>query len=111
MAEDRLQNLTEDWLKSLFHGKTKQHYNSTCLCKPVNVQVVLITLQHIKMSFDCTATYQDVSISQEVFQGPDLLNVTYGVILHFCFGMTAVKGNTEGLSYQVQILKHQRIVL
>ncbi|XP_076848178.1 uncharacterized protein LOC143493558 [Brachyhypopomus gauderio] len=57
----------------------------------------------IRVVFDCTATYQGVSLNNQLFQGPDLTNTLIGVLTRFREESVAVMADIEAMFYQVRV--------
>lgn len=57
----------------------------------------------IRVVFDCTASYQDVSLNGELLQGPDLTNSLIGVLQRFREEPVAMMADIESMFYQVKV--------
>ena len=57
----------------------------------------------IRVVFDCTATYQGVSLNNQLLQGPDLTNTLIGVLTRFREEPVAMMADIEAMFYQVRV--------
>ena len=57
----------------------------------------------IRVVFDCTATYQGVSLNNQLLQGPDLTNTLIGVLTMFREEPVAMMADIEAMFYQVRV--------
>lgn len=57
----------------------------------------------IRVVFDCTATYQEVSLNGALLQGPDLTNSLIGVLVRFRKEPIAMMADIESMFYQVRV--------
>lgn len=57
----------------------------------------------LRVVFDCAATYQGVSLNDQLLQGPDLTNTLIGVLLRFRQEPVAMMADIESMFYQVWI--------
>ncbi len=57
----------------------------------------------LRVVFDCAATYQGVSLNDQLLQGPDLTNTLIGVLLRFRQEPVAMMADIESMFYQVRI--------
>lgn len=57
----------------------------------------------IRVVFDCKATYQGVSLNEQLLQGPDLTNNLIGVLLRFREHPVALMADVESMFYQLRI--------
>ncbi|KAL3975057.1 hypothetical protein ACER0C_023683 [Sarotherodon galilaeus] len=57
----------------------------------------------LRVVFDCTASYQDMSLNKELLQGPDLTNTLVGVLLRFREEPVALMADIESMFYQVNV--------
>ncbi|KAL0164586.1 hypothetical protein M9458_040339, partial [Cirrhinus mrigala] len=57
----------------------------------------------LRVVFDCAATYQGVSLNDQLLQGPDLTNTLIGVLLRFRQESVAMMADIESMFYQVRI--------
>ncbi len=57
----------------------------------------------IRVVFDCTASYQGVSLNDELLQGPDLTNTLIGVLQRFREEPVAMMADIESMFYQVKV--------
>lgn len=67
--------------------------------------------QKIRVVFDCTATFQNVSLNGQLLQGPDLTNTLIGVLLRFHEESVAVMADIESMFYQVRVFLEPRLLL
>lgn len=65
----------------------------------------------IRVVFDCTATYQGVSLNEQLLQGPDLTNNLIGVPLRFREHPVALMADVESMFYQVRVPKEDADLL
>ena len=77
------------------------HHNVHHPKKPDKVRVV----------YDCSASYQGVSLNSEVLQGPDLLNSLIGVLIRFRQHPVAVMADIKAMFHQVAVIPEHRDVL
>nr|XP_049612500.1 uncharacterized protein LOC125989984 [Syngnathus scovelli] len=57
----------------------------------------------IRVVFDCNATYQGVSLNNQLLQGPDLTNTLIGVLTRFREEKVALMADIEAMIYQVRV--------
>lgn len=57
----------------------------------------------IRVVFDCTASFQDVSLNGQLMQGPDLTNTLIGALLRFREDSVAMMADIESMFYQVRV--------
>ena len=57
----------------------------------------------VRIVFDCAARYQDTSLNDTVYQGPDLTNKLIGVLLRFRQERIALMADIEGMFHQVRV--------
>lgn len=57
----------------------------------------------ILVAFDCTATYQEVSLNGALLQGPDLTNSLIGILVRFREEPIAMMADVESMFYQVRV--------
>lgn len=55
------------------------------------------------MVFDCTASFQDVSLNSQLLQGPDLTNTLISVLVRFREEQIVLMVDIESMFYQVQV--------
>lgn len=65
----------------------------------------------LRVAFDCTASYQGVSLNEELLQGPDLTNSLIGVLLRFREHPVALMADVESMFYQVKVPKEDTDLL
>ena len=65
----------------------------------------------IRVVYDCSATYNDVSLNGSVYQGPDMTNKLVGVLLRFREGKYAIMSDIQGMFHQVVVPIQQRDAL
>ena len=61
----------------------------------------------VRVVFDCAAKFQNVSLSQQILQGPDLTNSLTGVLTRFREWSIAVMADIEKMFYQVRVATEQ----
>ena len=59
----------------------------------------------VRVVFDCAAKFQNVSLNQQILQGPDLTNSLTGVLTRFSEQPIAIMADIEKMFYQVHIPK------
>lgn len=57
----------------------------------------------LRVVFDCTTSYQGVSLNDQLLQGPDLTNTLIGVLLRFRQEPVAMMADIESMFYQVRV--------
>lgn len=57
----------------------------------------------LRVVFDCTASYQGVSLNNELLQGPDLTNTLIGVLTRFRKETIGMMADIESMFYQVRL--------
>ena len=57
----------------------------------------------VRVVFDCAAKFQNVSLNQQILQGPDLTNSLTGVLTRFRERSIAVMADIEKMFYQVRV--------
>lgn len=62
----------------------------------------------IRVVFDCSATFQGVSLNSKLMQGPDLANQLVGVLHRFRQDRVAVIGDLKKMFYQVNVKKEHQ---
>lgn len=65
----------------------------------------------IRVVFDCTATYQNFSLNNQLLQGPDLTNTLIGVLNRFRQEPIAIMADIEAMFYQVKVPDHDTDLL
>ena len=65
----------------------------------------------IRVVFDCSAQYANMSINTELMSGPDLANQIVGVLLRFRKEHVAFMADIKSMFYQVLVPPHQRSLL
>src|SRR5664279_1022300 len=61
--------------------------------------------------FDCAAKFQQISLNDQVLQGPDLTNKLVGVLLRFRQERIALMADVESMFHQVHVTQRDRDVL
>ena len=64
--------------------------------------------EKIRVVFDCSAKYRDVSLNSTLLQGPDLTNSIIGVLTRFRQEKIAFIGDIEAMFYQVHVPSSQQ---
>lgn len=59
--------------------------------------------KNIRVVFDCTASFQDVSLNGQLMQGPDLTNTLIGALVRFREQPIAMMADIESMFYQVRV--------
>ena len=62
----------------------------------------------IRVVFDCSARYHEVSLNDQLLTGPDLTNNLVAVLIKFRQEPIAVMGDIEKMFYQVKVAKDDR---
>lgn len=62
----------------------------------------------IRIVFDCSLKFQNVSLNDKLFQGPDLTNNLIGVLLRFREEKVAFSADIEKMFYQVKVPEADR---
>ncbi|KAK3086822.1 hypothetical protein FSP39_023974 [Pinctada imbricata] len=62
----------------------------------------------IRVVFDCSATYEGISLNSQLLQGPDLTNSLLGVLLRFRQESIAIQGDIEAMFHQVEVPESDR---
>lgn len=57
----------------------------------------------LRVVFDCTASYQGVSLNDELLQGPDLTNTLIGILTRFRKETIGMMADIEAMFYQVRL--------
>ena len=65
----------------------------------------------IRVVFDCSTSYQGISLNSQLLQGPDLTNQIIGVLTRFREDYVPIVGDIEKMFYQVRVPKDQRNLL
>ena len=65
----------------------------------------------IRVVFDCSTQYANMSINTELMSEPDLANQTVGVLLTFRKEHVAFMADIKSMFYQVLVPPHQRSLL
>ena len=65
----------------------------------------------IRVVYDCSATYNDVSLNGSIYQGPDMTNKLVGVLLRFREGKYAIMSDIQAMFHQVVVPTEQRDAL
>ena len=65
----------------------------------------------IRVVFDCSVQYANMSINTELMSGPDLANQIVGVLLRFRKEHVAFMTDIKSMFYQVLVPTHQRSLL
>ena len=61
------------------------------------------TKQKLRVVFDCSASYRNHCLNEELLQGPVLTNMLVGVLLQFRHERIGFMGNIEAMLHQVHI--------
>lgn len=61
--------------------------------------------------FDCTASFQDVSLNGQLMQGPDLANTLIGALVRFREQPIAMMADIESMFYQVRVPQEDQDLL
>ena len=67
--------------------------------------------EKIRVVYDCSATYQGISLNSRLLQGPNLTSSLLGVLLRFREGPIAVMADVEKMFYQVRVPDEDRSFL
>ncbi|XP_043195315.1 uncharacterized protein LOC122366790 [Amphibalanus amphitrite] len=67
--------------------------------------------EKIRVVYDCSATYQGMSLNSRLLQGPNLTSSLLGVLLRFREGPVAVMADIEKMFYQVRVPEDDRSLL
>ncbi|KAM8861775.1 uncharacterized protein ACB058_008484 isoform 2-T2 [Synchiropus picturatus] len=65
----------------------------------------------LRVVFDCTASYQGVSLNNELLQGPDLTNTLVGVLTRFRKDTVGMMADIDSMFYQVTVPKEDSDLL
>ena len=65
----------------------------------------------VRVVFDCSARYKDISLNEVVYQGPDLTNKLMGVLQRFRQDEIALTADIEGMYQQIGVAQEDRDVL
>ena len=65
----------------------------------------------IRVVFDCSAEFKEVSLNKNLMSGPDLTNQIVGVLTRFCEEPVVIMGDIESLFNQVMVPKEDRSLL
>ena len=65
----------------------------------------------IRVVFDCSAQYANMSINTKLMSGTDLANQIVGVLLRFRKEHVAFMADIKSMFYQVLVPPHQRRLL
>ena len=65
----------------------------------------------VRVVFDCAAKYQDVSLNQQLLQGPDTTNDLVGVLTRFRQDQVAIVADIEAMFHQVRVKPEDRDAL
>ncbi|XP_071094674.1 uncharacterized protein [Haliotis cracherodii] len=65
-------------------------------------------ISKIRVVFDCTASYQGVSLNNMLIQGPNSTNNLLGILLRFRQDSVAIMGDIESMFYRVKVPKEDR---
>ena len=66
------------------------------------------TKKKLRVVFDCSATYNGVSLNQQLLPSPNLTNSLLGVLLRFREDPIAIMGDIEAMYYQVRVPSSDR---
>ena len=67
--------------------------------------------EKLRVVFDCSATYKNVSLNKSIHQGPDLTNSLIGVLLRFRENEYAIMSDVQAMFHQVAVPEKQRDAL
>ena len=67
--------------------------------------------EKMRIVFDCAAKYQDISLNDELLQGPDLTNSLFDVLLRFREEKIAIMGDIEAMFMMVHVPAKDRNLL
>lgn len=59
--------------------------------------------QKLRVVFDCAASYQGMSLNDQLLQGPDLTSSLIGVVIRFRQKPVAVMADVEAMFHQVKV--------
>lgn len=65
----------------------------------------------LRVVFDCTASYQGVSLNNRLLQGPDLTNTLVGVLTRFRKDTVGMMADIDSMFYQVKVPKEDSDLL
>ena len=65
----------------------------------------------IRMVFDCSAEFKEVSLNKNLMSGPDLTNQTVGVLTRFLEEPVVIMGDIESMFHQVMVPREDRSLL
>ena len=57
----------------------------------------------IRVVFDCSAEFMEVSLNKNLMSGPDMTNQTVGVLTRFCEEPVVIMGDIESKFHQVNM--------
>ena len=64
--------------------------------------------KNIRVVFDCSARFESISMNDQLFSGPDLLNDLLGVLLRFRKEQTAITCDNQKMFYQFEVHREDR---
>lgn len=59
--------------------------------------------QKIRVVFDCGASYQGITLNEQLLQGPDMTSSLIGILTRFRHEQVAVMADVESMFYQVKV--------
>ena len=65
----------------------------------------------LRVVFDCAAQFKNVSLNDQLLQGPDFTNTLIGVLLRFRKSQVAMIADVESMFHQVHVSPHHRDLL
>ena len=68
-------------------------------------------INYIRVAFDAGARYENISLDEKLYKGPDLLNSLVGALLRFRQGMYSVMADIEKMLKQVMLQQKDRDAL
>lgn len=67
--------------------------------------------ENVRMVFDSSAKYRDLSLNSVLPQGPDLMNNLFGILLRFRREKVAATMDVEYMFYNFKVPEEQRCYL
>ncbi|XP_074653625.1 uncharacterized protein LOC141907781 [Tubulanus polymorphus] len=87
----------------------------------VNTDGLLLYLPHhpvyhpqkkkLRVVFDCSATYNGVSLNEQLYHGPDMTNTLIGILVGFRQEPIVLVADVESMFHQVRVIPEQRDAL
>ena len=65
----------------------------------------------IRMVFDSSAKFKEVSLNKNLMSGPDLTNQIVGVLTRFCEEPVVIMGDIESMFHQEMVPREDRSLL